>query len=506
MRSPRSTLLALSGSDVPDGQHLLVYSCEDCACPVSHTDLEQHDVLDPRTCGPLVRARDTVAVDLDGEHVALFGPFGNGGVVVVNHSARDLLDELQVPTELAEIVEAGFDREQATDVLERLLAADLVHPPGVMPAQRFRESRELTVWLHVTNACNLACPYCYVAKSRESMDAATAQDTIDAIVRSAITHGFRSIRLKYAGGEATLNKQVVLAVHERAEKLCEQAGLGLSAVLLSNGVAISEEFAATLAAHRVSVMISLDGIGAAHDAQRPTLGGQASFDKVARSIDRLRTAGAPPHLSITITGRNVADIAPVVRFALERELTFSFNLFRDNSCASGADGLNFEQEAMIEGLRAAFAVIEETLPPWSVIGSILDRGQLLTPRQKSCGVGDDYVVIDQHGHIAQCHMDLSATLGDVRHVDPVSAIRANSAPIKNLLVEDKVGCRDCTWQNWCSGGCSVATFLATGRYDVRSPNCGIYTTIYPEAVRLEGLRLLRYARREPHSELAVGVP
>ena len=40
----------------------------------------------------------------------------------------------------------------------------------------------------------------------------------------------------------------------------------------------------------------------------------------------------------------------------------------------------------------------------------------------------------------------------------------------------------------------VATFAATGRFDVRSPNCRIYKSIYPEAVRLEGLRLLTFAR------------
>jgi uncharacterized protein len=42
----------------------------------------------------------------------------------------------------------------------------------------------------------------------------------------------------------------------------------------------------------------------------------------------------------------------------------------------------------------------------------------------------------------------------------------------------------------------VATFRATGRYDVQSPNCGIYTALYPAAVRLEGLRLLKYGARE----------
>ena len=241
-------------------------------------------------------------------------------------------------------------------------------------------------------------------------------------------------------------------------------------------------------------MGSLAGVGAAHDAQRPTLGGRGSFAMVERSIERLRAAGVGPHLSITITARNVADIAPVVRFALERELTFSFNFFRDNACAAGAGDLQYEEQAMIDGLRSAFAVVEEMLPPWSVLGSVLDRGQLLQPRQKSCGVGDDYVVVDQHGRIAQCHMELGRTLGDVRHVDPVRAVRADGAPIRNLLVDDKAGCRDCTWRHWCSGGCAVATFAATGRFDVRSPNCRIYKTVYPEAVRLEGLRLLAFAR------------
>jgi uncharacterized protein len=442
---------------------------------------------------PLVRARDVLAIALDDEHHALFGPHGNGGVVVVNRAAHSLLDDLAEPTRVAELVAAGHDPDSVEAVLSRLLAADLVHLTGAEPSPRFRESRELTVWLHVTNACNLACPYCYVHKSREAMDEATAVETVDALVRSAIEHGFTALRLKYAGGEASLNVGVLMALHDHARTRCTEAGLALSAVLLSNGVAISERLARQLAERQIAVMVSLDGIGAAHDAQRPTVGGRPSFTMVERSIDRLRTAGAAPHLSITITGRNVADIAPVVRFALERELTFSFNFFRDNACSVGLADLQFEEQAMIDGLRAAFGVVEEMLPPWSVLGSVLDRGQLLQPRQKACGVGDDYVVVDQHGQIAQCHMELGASLGDVRRIDPVRAVRADGAPIRNLLVDAKTGCRDCTWRHWCSGGCAVATFAATGRFDVRSPNCRIYKTIYPEAVRLEGKRLLTFA-------------
>jgi uncharacterized protein len=62
-----------------------------------------------------------------------------------------------------------------------------------------------------------------------------------------------------------------------------------------------------------------------------------------------------------------------------------------------------------------------------------------------------------------------------------------------VIADDKEGCRDCSWHNWCAGGCAIATFRAIGRFDVRSPNCNIYKTIYLEALLLEARRVLKYA-------------
>jgi len=39
----------------------------------------------------------------------------------------------------------------------------------------------------------------------------------------------------------------------------------------------------------------------------------------------------------------------------------------------------------------------------------------------------------------------------------------------------------------------LLTYKATGRYDVKSPYCRVYKAIYPELLKLEGLRLLKYA-------------
>lgn len=346
--------------------------------------------------------------------------------------------------------------------------------------------------MHVTNDCNMRCPYCYVSKSGESMAEETGRQAVRAVVNSAAVHGYRAVKLKYAGGEASLNWRLITGMHELARELTGGLGLELLATLLSNGVALPAALVQWLKAEGIRVMISLDGIGDVHDSVRPLVSGRASFRQVERTIGRLIDQGHPPHLSITITGRNANGLADVVRFALERDLTFSLNLFRDNDQAVGVPDLKFDNELMISSLRAAFGVIEEMLPRWSVLGSVLDRGQLLSPRQQCCGVGNDYVVIDQRGRVAQCHMEIERAVGDVRRDDPLLLIRDNAAPIKNLPVVEREGCRACTWRHWCSGGCPVATFRATGRWDIKSPNCSIYKTIYPDALRLEGLRLLKY--------------
>jgi uncharacterized protein len=347
----------------------------------------------------------------------------------------------------------------------------------------------------VSNACNLRCPYCYVHKSAAGMDSRVGRASVDAVIDSALAHGFSTVKLKYAGGEASLNKKLVLELDGYARERAAARGLELQAVLLSNGVALRPAFVEALKAAGVRIMISLDGVGAAHDGQRPFVNGRPSFRYVEATIDQLVDQGHPPHLSITITSRNASGVADAVRFALDRGLTFSLNFFRDNECAADVTDLRFTEAELIEGLLAAFAVIRERPPSWSVLGSILDRGQLLQPRQRPCGVGQDYVVIDHEGKVAKCHMEIERTLGDVFRDDPLQLVRRDTATTLNLLVDEKEGCRDCSWRHWCSGGCPVATFAATGRYDVKSPNCGIYKAIYPEALKLEGLRLLRYANQ-----------
>jgi uncharacterized protein len=478
--------VVLSSADLHDGQRLMVHNCEDCACAVTEAPAEPEAT--PSFEGrPWIRAAELVDLPLDAGRRLLFNPLGRGGVVVVNEPASRLVESLAAP--------AMVDEED--DALRKLAQLELIHPVDQPVRPTFGAGTMLTAWLHVTNACNLRCPYCYVDKTAEKMEDEVGYASVDAILRSAVDNGFRAVKLKYAGGEASLNHHLVRLLHAYAREKALDLGLELHATLLSNGVRLPDPFVDELTEAGVRIMVSLDGVGASHDAQRPFVSGKPSFHLVERTIDRLVERGHRPHLSITVTNRNAHDLPAAVRFALERELTFSLNFFRDNDCAASFTDLQYEEQGMISALLKAFEVVEEFLPPWSMLGAILDRGQLVQPRERSCGVGQDYVVIDQRGRVAKCHMEIERTLGDVFSDDPLQLVRSDQRTVLNLAVDEKAGCRTCTWRYWCSGGCAVATFRATGRYDVKSPNCNIYKAIYPAALRLEGLRLLKYAADQP---------
>lgn len=482
-----------TGAELND---FVVSYCEDCACAT----IEQIFVP-PLIYGKTMPEESYCAVpDLrleplaDQAHWAVFNPTGEVGILVLNRDAIELLAKFNAPTTLFEVLQqyAGYSGE-VEKVVGRLLAVGLILPVGQTQAPTSGKSHLLTVWLHLTNQCSLDCTYCYLAKTDEHLDEATGRAAIDAVIRSAITGRYQAVKLKYAGGEASLRMATLLHLHDYAERECQKHNLGLTAVLLTNGVHLQADDIDELKQRQIAVMVSLDSVDEVHDWQRPFRGGQGSVKKVLAGIERLTASNLLPHLSITVTDHNAAKIADIVRFALARELTFSINFYRDNAFAVTHTDLKLSEDKIIAGMQKAFEAIAQDIPRWSVVGAILDRGQLVSPHEYACGVGRDYIVIDHKGQILKCHMEMDKPVTTVNHPYPLEMIRLSSIGVQNPSSLTKEGCRDCEWRFYCTGGCPTATYKATGRYDVESPNCNIYKSVFPLAVRLEGMRLLRYA-------------
>ncbi len=427
-------------------------------------------------------------------HLA-FNPLGDNGPVILNDAALALLNCF-TQTDQVDILQAGVLDSNLQAAVDRLHALNLLELVGSQPRLQRGDTQTLIAWLHTTNACNLTCTYCYVDKSDDPMEEATGYAAVDAIFRSAVSNGFKAVKLKYAGGEATLNFALVMKLHAYALEKAQETGLGLKEVVLSNGVALTRPMLDFLRDEKITLMISIDGIGDGHDAQRIFANGRGSSHIVKRSIDRALTHGVSPHISITVTANNADEVAAAVGFALERNLLFNLNFYRENDTTLDPASLRAQDERLIAGIRQAFAIIEENLPEHSLLASLIDRANFGSPHETVCGAGDSYLVVDQNGSISRCQMEIERSVTDIFATDPLTEIRLHTGGFQNTSVEEKSGCRECDWRYWCAGGCPSLTYRATGRNDVKSPYCNVYKNLYPELLRLEGLRIIRAAEQE----------
>jgi len=427
------------------------------------------------------------------EHMLALSAKGRG-LVVLNAEAKRLLD-LSAPRTLNDL-RVRFSR-WPTDLFEQtiaiLLALDVLSSPQAQNINTFHgESGTLAVWLNLTNQCNLLCKYCYITRNGQQMSTAIAQHSIDAVFRSALAYGYPRVKLKYTGGEPTLNFDTLYAVQRRAEMLSAQTGIGLEAVLLTNGIHITDTQIDTLLVHNILVMVSLDGIGQYQDIQRPLAGSEgSSFTLVDRTLDRLITRGISPYISVTITKPSFRGLPELVDYLLDRELQFSFNFYREPDCSLRQDELTFTSDEMTKGIQPVLQVIERRLPRYSLLSNLADRADLQVPHLRACGVGQSYIVIDCNGSVSKCQMDMKNPITNIDADDPLALIRSDTDRIQNLAVDQKE-CRQCVWRYRCTGGCPRWTFQRTGRYDAKSPLCEVYQAILPEVVRLEALRLIRY--------------
>ncbi len=208
--------------------------------------------------------------------------------VVLNDFAISILNAF-IDTSTIQDVISRFPNVEENETIEvvnnlittKLLISDL-YQSFLNPSNNV-----LTAWLHVTNECNLRCDYCYITKTPDKMEIEQGKQSVDAVFRSAIANGFQSVKLKFSGGESTMNFSLLLELYDYARSQALEKGLGLAGVVLTNGVGITERMIDALQERKIKLSISLDGVGEYHDAQRKFINGKGSFNLVERSLDSL---------------------------------------------------------------------------------------------------------------------------------------------------------------------------------------------------------------------------
>ncbi|MGC9336188.1 MAG: radical SAM protein, partial [Anaerolineae bacterium] len=440
---------------------------------------------------PWIRQGGLLSMPLEDGWEAVFNGGGPVGVTALNREAIEILDAFETPAPprqatraLPDLSPAEIDRAVA-----KLVRAGLLRPAdssGDTPAA-LAPQPVLAAWLHVTDRCNLSCPYCYVDRGAQNMGVRVGRRAVDRLVALAAEGGYRGLKLKYAGGEPTLRFGLIRTLHERAARGAAGAGLHLEEVILTNGVGLTDEMLAFAAQAGLRLMVSLDGGPETHDRLRAMPSGQSTYAAVVGTVERAIRHGLRPNISITLTSLNLEGIEEAAAFALARDLPFNLNFYRP--CVAGPGGmlpssLVPDPGQLVDRVLAAFDLAARVPGyPWP-LGGILDRVQIGVPHPYPCSAGRDYLAIDTRGRVAACQMLLANPWSDLRAADPLGDVRRKGEALFQPGA-DQDGCRDCPWRMACAGGCPLLRDTP-----LHEAYCRVYQALLPRLIRLEAMRLI----------------
>lgn len=335
----------------------------------------------------------------------------------------------------------------------------------------------LVAW-EMTRACNLACVHCRAGACPDRDPAELTYEEGRSLIEGISRVGKPILIM--TGGEPLLRVDFF--------DLARYAiSAGLRAVLATNGVLVTPDVAAEIAAVGIPrVSISLDGPTAEdHDAFRQIPG---AFEASLRGIANLRSAGVSVQINTTLTRRNRHQLAQIMALS-DRIGAQAFHVFllvptgRARDLAGEEMGPEEYEETLLEFYRLARSSALETkatcAPQYYRIlrqqakdeGTEVNEQTFgLNARTRGCLGGLSFVFVSHKGELQPCgYFDVQA--GSVREKE-FADIWENAPLFKDLRTFAKLEgkCGKCDYLRFC-GGCRARAYEATGRYMSEEPYC-----------------------------------
>ena len=318
----------------------------------------------------------------------------------------------------------------------------------------------ITLTICPTMGCNFDCPYCFEDHSSGKMSAEVQDDVIELTKRMLDASGAKDISVTWFGGEPLLAPDIIESLSDRLMALAEERGGEYSASIITNGYLLTQEMVDMLERYKVnSAQVTIDGIGATHDATRRLANGGPTFERI---IDNLRHVKIPFKVSIrhNVHEGNKSEMDELEAFINELAKESGNDLLYYPAPVSGSETADNrgEQVGLLCGSDS------------SEVGLRQESKRFSAGRGHYCGANSIWSVgIDDKGNLQKCWEaadKAELSFGTAHDWDPTEPLTTASNP-DNLtkflntacpIADDE--CRDCVWLPSCIGGCPYRRLFA----------------------------------------------
>lgn len=329
----------------------------------------------------------------------------------------------------------------------------------------------------VGSKCNLNCTYCFYLNKDLKYESESVMDseTLNVFIKQVMEDPNQHTGIVWQGGEPTL---AGVDFYQKAISYMLEYGKNrnktISNLLQTNGFQISDPLIKILKKYSFLVGLSLDGPGDIHDYYRKTKTGAPTFKQVMNSWNKLKEAEVETNILCCVTSKSAQKASELYRF------------FKNNKM----NWLQFipVSEKDQKGILTPFSVspegwgifMQQIFDLWYYdferneapqIRFIENAFQMMVGLQspectfsETCG---DYVVLEHNGDVYSCDyfVNQHTFLGNIHHKkiqELLNSAQQNQfGNIKKSLHSD---CINCSFLNYCHGGCPKYRDEATQKY------------------------------------------
>jgi len=304
-----------------------------------------------------------------------------------------------------------------------------------------------------TMGCNFDCPYCFEDHGRGKMSQEVQDDVVALTERMLDATNAKNVQVTWFGGEPLLAPGVIESLSHRLMKLADERGGEYEAGIITNGYLLTQEIVDMLESVKVvTSQITIDGLGATHDATRYLRGGGPTFDRI---VANLRNLKLPFRVNIrhNVHEGNRTEIDDLKAFIekLAEESGNTITYYPAPVSGSETADERGKQVGLLCGSDASEVSIRQ------------EAGRFSMGRGHYCGAHTLWSVgIDDQGNLQKCWEAVDKphiSFGTAHDWDPADPLNTTANADNLTMYLNTAGpvpdeeCRECVWLPMCVGGC-----------------------------------------------------